>query len=245
MKTIFKRLASDEKIKECMHPYDLQINEAMNMAVNKYARKGRTYCTTMSLTNRVMIAMGVHNEGYSKFWTRVFESLALDMSPALKHHLEQKDAVKSRKRKYEALPARKKKRARYQYEKMHKELRKQIDDAKKGKTYGTGIALETEDNLPAFVVENDRTDKKLSSQRCPFVGCFGKNHRTTFSKECAYNGCGSKDELVLEKKNYLRRRYPDQYGKYKNILKFQKHCISKLTFVEIYSIFHTTIYILL
>ena len=107
MKTIYRRLTSDEKIKECMHPYDSQLNEALNVAVGKYARKGRTYCTTMSLSNRVMIAMGVHNAGYHKYWSRVFESLSLDMSPALKHHLEQKDNTKDKKRKYEALPLRK------------------------------------------------------------------------------------------------------------------------------------------
>ena len=131
MKTISRQLTTDDKIRECMHPYDSQINEAMDVSVAKYARKDRTYCTTMSLTNRVMIAMGVNNLGYYRYWNRVFESLKIDMSPALKHHLQQKDKTEEKKRKYDAQPKRKKKRARHQYEKMQNELKKQIEDKKK------------------------------------------------------------------------------------------------------------------
>ena len=69
---IWEKLTEDERLIECMHGFSSQCNEGLNTAVAKYARKGRTYCTTMSLTNRVMIAMGVHNLGYFVFWSRVF-----------------------------------------------------------------------------------------------------------------------------------------------------------------------------
>ena len=82
MSEIWEKLTTDERLKECMHPFDSQINEALNTSVGKYAPKGRTYCTSMSLANRVLIAMGTHNLGYLQYWTRVFESLQLDMSPS-------------------------------------------------------------------------------------------------------------------------------------------------------------------
>ena len=132
----------------------------------------------------------------------------------LKHHLEQKDRTKERKRKYESEPETKRKRARHQYEKMQNELQKQVVDAKKGKTYGSRIALETEEKLSAFVLEDDRKKKKLKSQVCPFVGCFGRNHKTTLSKECAYHGCCTRSELRMEIKKYLKKTFPEEYGEY-------------------------------
>ena len=74
MKEIFEKLTSDDRLRECHHRYDSQVNEALNVSVGKYARKGRTYCTTMSLTNRVNIAMGTHNLGYHEFWYQRFKA---------------------------------------------------------------------------------------------------------------------------------------------------------------------------
>ena len=97
MKKIYDRLTSEDRLKECMHSYSTQINEALNTAVSRYARKGRTYCTTMSLTNRVMIAMGVRNEGFFTFWSKVFLSLGIRMSVSLANRLKGKDGIKKRK----------------------------------------------------------------------------------------------------------------------------------------------------
>ena len=214
MKQIWDRLTTDERLKECMHLFDSQINEALNTAVGKYARKGRTYCTTMSLTNRVMIAMGVHNLGYLKFWYRVFDALKLHMSPALRHHLQQKDSKKTKKRKYESSPERKRKRMKGTHEKMRKELEKQIKDYNRGATYGSGIAILSENRLPQFVIDDDRNMKKLKSQRCPLPGCMGRNHTTSSSKNCKYYGCSNQEEMDEKMKNHLMSKYPDQYGKY-------------------------------
>ena len=214
MKEIWDGLTTDERLKECMHSFDSQVNEALNTAVGKYARKGRTYCATMSLTNRVMIAMGVHNLGYFLFWSRVFEALKLDMSPALRHHLLQKDRKKRNKRKYESSPERKNKRMKETHVKMRKELEKQIQDYKRGATYGSGIAILTENKLPQFVIDEDKKMKKLKSQRCPLPGCMGKNHTTSSSKHCKYYGCVNQEELDEKMKNHFMEKYPDQYGKY-------------------------------
>ena len=214
MKQIYKKLTTDDRLRECMHPYDSQINEAMNTSVAKYARKGRTYCTTMSLTNRVMLAMGVHNLGYYGFWKLVLESLSIEISPSLKNHLQQKDRKKERKRKYESSSKRKKKRARYQYEKMTKEIRKQIEDQKRGATYGSGMAVNTESSLPPFVVDDDKKKKMLKSMRCPLIGCLGRNHGSSRSKQCKYHDCKNNEEYLSELRKYLMLTYPTQYGEY-------------------------------
>ena len=214
MKPIWMKLTTDEKLYECMHTENSQRNEAMNTSVAKYARKGRTYCTTMSLTNRVMLAMGTQNLGYYGYWSKVFEVLRIEVSPSFKHHLLQKDRKKERKRKYESTPERKKKRAKRQYEKMADQIQKQIEDEKRGKTYGAGIAMETENSIPLFVKEDDQRKKKLKSMRCPLLGCLGRNHASSRSKQCKYHGCQNNEEYLSELRKYLISTYPTQYGKY-------------------------------
>ena len=84
MKPIWMKLTTDEKLYECMHTENSQRNEATNTSVAKYARKGRTYCATMSLTNRVMLAMGTQSLGYytdtgakfSKFYVLKYHHLS-------------------------------------------------------------------------------------------------------------------------------------------------------------------------
>ena len=98
--------------------FDSQINEALNTSVLKYARKGRAFSTTMSLTNRVMIVMGLHNLGFFGYWSCIFDFLGIDMSPLLIHYLKQKDNNKKRKRSYESTPERKTNRMKLNHEKM-------------------------------------------------------------------------------------------------------------------------------
>ena len=104
LKPIYDKLTTEEKVSECMHSYNSQCNEALNTSVGKYARKGRTYCGTMSLTNRITIAIGVHNVGYQGYWTEVCTSLSMEISPNLDNHLLQRDRRKNWKRKYESTP---------------------------------------------------------------------------------------------------------------------------------------------
>ena len=214
MKPIWDRLTTEDRLLECMHYFDSQLNEALNTSVMKYARKGRTYCTTMSLTNRVMIAVGVHNLGFFGYWSRVFLSLGIDMSPSLAHHLQQKDNKKKRKRSYESSPERKMKRMKVHHEKMKEELKKQMRDFKRGATYGCGIAVETANSLPAFVLEDDRKMKPLKSQRCPLIGCVGRNHATSASKACLYYECENNEQFLSKLKILLKEKYPDKYGEY-------------------------------
>ena len=72
MRDAYEPFTNEERLRESLHSYSTQKNEAMNNSVAKYAPKTRTYSTTMALTNRVMIAIGTSNLGYVTFWERVF-----------------------------------------------------------------------------------------------------------------------------------------------------------------------------
>ena len=95
---IYQQFTSEERLKECMHPYDTQLNEAMNTSVSRYARKERIYCSTMSLTNRVMIDLGTLNCGYYGYWSCVFDKLNMPISESLEAYLKYKDGKKEEKR---------------------------------------------------------------------------------------------------------------------------------------------------
>ena len=53
-----------ERLIESLHLFDTQLNEALNNIVARYAPKNRTYRTTMSLSNRIAIVIGIHNMGH-------------------------------------------------------------------------------------------------------------------------------------------------------------------------------------
>ena len=100
------------------------------------------------------------------------------------------------------------------HEKMQEELKKQMRDFQRGVTYGSGIAIETSNNLPAFVLEDDKKLKKLKSQRCPLLGCVGRNHVTSNSKACLYYDCQNNEQFFSKLKILLKEKYPDKYGEY-------------------------------
>ena len=59
------------RLKESLHEFNTQKNEAMNASITKYAPKTKTYGMTISLTNRVMIAIGIN----------VYNKLDITMAP--------------------------------------------------------------------------------------------------------------------------------------------------------------------
>ena len=105
----WEKLTCYERLCECMHLFDCQINEALNTSVGKYTRNGRMYSRTMSLTNCVMMAIGFHNLGYYGYWSQDFLLLSQDISLSLMRHLQNKDKKKETEGKYELTPEQKRK----------------------------------------------------------------------------------------------------------------------------------------
>ena len=102
MKAIFERFKTDEALEQCLHMWCTQLNEAMNTCVAKYAPKGKTYCSSLSLSNRICIAIGVQNLGFFEFWDRIFDLLDLASGDDFTNHLKKKDKNKKRKQEYES-----------------------------------------------------------------------------------------------------------------------------------------------
>ena len=69
----------------------------MNLAVARYTPKTRCYSMTMSLQNRVSIAVGLANGGYDSFWRDVFQRCGLCVPPKMAEYLKEKDIATAKK----------------------------------------------------------------------------------------------------------------------------------------------------
>ena len=70
-----ERFQTDQNITECLHKYDTQTNEGLNMAVSRYVPKNKHYGTSMSLDTRVRCVIGTRNMGYSSYFKTLLRNL--------------------------------------------------------------------------------------------------------------------------------------------------------------------------
>ena len=198
-----------ERLLESLHPFDTQLNEALNNVIARYAPKNRTYGTTMSLSYRIFMVVGIHNLGHYQFWIEVFEMLGLEMAPDLVDNLQRLDKRKIWKRQYDGKPEIKNKRRKLHHHKMQEQLRKQIEDSKRGAMYRTGIAIH--EIAPSTVVKLESEYREKNKIKCKFYGCRGKNHLTNISKQCCYFECRDSETLRKAMDSKLRTFYPSLY----------------------------------
>ena len=104
----------------------------MHNYIVKYAPKAKSYEMTISLTNRVMIAIGVSNLGAESYWKRVYSGLVIPMSPDKYRSYRSTYAKKTEVKQY---------RMNTHYKKISDVMEKQKIDEKGGMTYGAGISL--------------------------------------------------------------------------------------------------------
>ena len=77
---VYEPFTTRERLQESLHPVDTQQNEAMNAFVSKYAPKTKIYGMTISLTNSVMIFVGIGNLTAEQYWGQGYLTLDLTMA---------------------------------------------------------------------------------------------------------------------------------------------------------------------
>ena len=200
-----------ERLMELLHPFDTQLNEALNNVVARYAPKNRTYATTMSLSNRIAIVIGIHNMGHLSYWSEVFERIGLPMTANLYTNLKRLDKQKCWKRKYNRDTNVKQRRVQRRNEKMQTLLKQQIHDNKRGSIYRSGYGV-AEELIPKAVKEREQELRDNGKVKCPLFGCHGKTHKSDTSKLCFYYDCGKNNDLLIAKQQIrLQTLYNDLY----------------------------------
>ena len=70
-----ERFQEDENVRECLHMFNTQINESLNMCVSRYVPKFKHFGGTMALDSRVRCVIGVHNLGYANYYLALLDTL--------------------------------------------------------------------------------------------------------------------------------------------------------------------------
>ena len=162
------------RLKESLHEFDTQMNESMNQSISKYAPKNKYLGSSMALTHRVSVAIGIHNLGHFQFWYQVFKKLELHISPSLERYLKTKDEKKEKEREYQSVSEVKRKRNKDKFEKLQAEMKKIKKDSERGATYGAGIAMNS--TIPPEVERMDRENKTMNNVQCKLAGCYNNKH---------------------------------------------------------------------
>jgi len=196
LKDILAPFLTHEALVEVSHGWDTNANESMNNTISWLAPKNKTYSGTVSLRNRVNMALSIQSLGYDVYWTRLFRELGLEMDAATEHRLKQHEKLRQYRLQQSKLTNNKRKRQVQTYIKISKYFDKLRADRDKGRQYMPGVGMdvavvEEDTDEIAIVGKRVRSNKK----QCPHCGVYG--HVTTRSKFCLVVNEEAKDGLAV------------------------------------------------
>ena len=84
MTNVVSKFQTDDNVKECLHKYDTQHNERLNISVSHYFPKFKHYGTSMSLDTNERCIIGAHNMGYTTF----YKTLLIKLGCLVESHKE-------------------------------------------------------------------------------------------------------------------------------------------------------------
>ena len=178
---------SKKNIKEILHPYDTQQNEALNMAVSRYVPKFKHYGTTMTLDTRVRCVIAAHNMSYSGFYSALLtdigciDDIGINKRPISSGIAKINDA-KTRNKIRKQTPAYKRQRKYGLLAKTKQQIfEERVDRANKMGTYSSGVAVVDDEETET----TKRQSSTLSNRICPT--CKQKGHVTARSSKCLFH----------------------------------------------------------
>ena len=175
---ITTKYGSEFYLKQSMHPFNTQSNEALNQSQACLTPKSKSFHESKSFSYCHAIIVGVHNWGMHKYWTEVFTSMGVPYSPFFSNHLCQVDERRKRWKEYHGKRDVKRKRA-------HKQqaTEKRLIYESRTTEYAAGLGLDI--GNPTQAVTPARAKKPRTKRtQCK---CGSTTHLTSRSKECKYN----------------------------------------------------------
>ena len=171
------RFITLDALKEVGHGSDTQVNESLNNFVAWLAPKNKTYSGSMSLSNRISIALGIHSIGTLAYFERLFTKLGITVSDDILHYLTKQE----RTRNYRIQQYKKKEVKKERNFKLHNRLREYSEQLiiKKegGAVYQPGIGMDGGYQQQAAAV----ADGNNTCQACGEAG-----HKRRTSKKCRF-----------------------------------------------------------
>ena len=180
------RFVTAEALREVGHGFDTQVNESLNNTVSWHAPKNKTYSGTMSLSNRISMAIGISTVGSLEYYRRLFTKCGIHVTEATLHYLTQHQKARA----YRIETYKKKEVKKKRNTKLHDKLREYSEKVKKnvakrdGTVYQPGIGMDggycqqEEEEAPAPAAANN------NSIICSACGESGHKMRT--NKKCRF-----------------------------------------------------------
>ena len=217
---LYKPYITEERIKQCQHEFETQVNEGMNTCVAKYAPKGRHYSKSISLEARVKVAAGIYNAGYHFFWTEVLDELGIKAAPSIEKYLLKRDKDKLRKYNRDHDHSNMATQKRREHEQLRKELELRYKNVAKNMEYSPMVGCD-------MAIGKKGGGKKKTGQRIykhRLYGCTGGTNAKTYhsserSKYCTFSGRSKEDIRMIreayflehpEKRKEFERMYPKE-----------------------------------
>ena len=178
IRTCIDTYCTFEAMKEVAHGHDTQVNESLNNTISWHAPKNKVYSSSVSLRNRLAMAVGISSIGTLEYFTRLFGKLGIVVEADTLHFLEQRDNNRAAKITKATTKEFKKQRLKVKHEKLKENTRIAIKERRNREgTYGTGIGMEG----GGYTEEDFAADTIVVCTRCKKVG-----HKTANSKDCDY-----------------------------------------------------------
>ena len=181
LKVEFEKYVSEEKLKECCHSFDTNINECLNNIMAKYAPKNKHYSKSIELRTRIAIGACIYLVGNHHFWSNLHHKLGVKVDKRLSDHWLKKDNDKVKKHQKEQSVEHKRKRKLMENQSLREEVAKRQTDIVNNFTYESCVGM----NQPQLVKKVKPTP--LNECKHGGYGCTGvPHHKTERSKHCFF-----------------------------------------------------------
>ena len=250
LKESLKKFQKKDNVRECLHVFDTQKNEAVNNMIARVAPKFKHFGTTPALDTRICTVVGSTNMGYKKFYFELIKLLINSeaiTNTVIATGIRRIDKIKDNNRKRKRTKKNMRDRTHGKESKTKKEIYEARIDAKKNLgTYKSSIAMNDEsdedDDKQMSNEQRDHTQqlsdvsinkqqsknkKQKTKQYCPW--CKAEtNHKTWQSVHCSTHDEYLKQrtcQKTKEKKDTINITYEDDGGKKKEEVSQVSLCV--------------------
>jgi hypothetical protein len=169
---IWADYCSDDALRDIHHEWHTNKCESMNKFITKFIPKYMHLCMSIIGKGRTYMAVGLDSVGYDVYFRTLFDILGLDYDEKICGLSHQRlDSVKKYHQTYNNKSYVRKSRCKARAVKIRNNIRKAIQDKKKGYCYESGMAA------PGAVPKEEKVGRNKSAQ-CKHCGKLGHSRRT-------------------------------------------------------------------
>ena len=213
MREQYSTYTTEEALAQCLHNYDTQKNESLNIMIAKYAPKNKNYSKSVSLLTRVYVAVGVSISRKERYWTRVCRILGFEPGEEMRRVLASEDRAYEKKRDRAMTTAGKRKRQSKHFQRMANLKKGESSDiAKKigmyGSGSGVGLGVEPKSKKRKQGSSTDKPKTSDGKKYCKYRMICREGHEKASHKDCVMQkGKENKEFLSLVKKKILKKKF--------------------------------------